>query len=84
MLAYDLLKTLYTKGFQHIKVPHFSLLKTFFNTLQNGGEKVEKKTKTAKNEHRNASISVLFRRIRALEACRERRQIVPSGANPRV
>ena len=47
-------------------------------------KKVEKKTKTAKNEHRNASNSVLFRHIQASKACLERKRIVPSGANPRV
>ena len=40
MLAEESLKSLYTKGFQHIIVPRFALLKTFFRTLQNGGGKM--------------------------------------------
>ena len=73
MLLDDLRKSLYTKGFQHIVVPYFALLKTFFNLKQNGGEKVVKMTKMTKNEHRNASSSVLFRHIRVSKACWEQK-----------
>ena len=51
MLSYNLPKSLYTKGFQHISAPLFALLKTFFNYKQKGGEIFQKSTKMTRICH---------------------------------